>query len=147
MSATDYLETSLLNHVFNDPAWTPPGTYYVGLFSGTRSDDALGGLTEVSTAGGTNYARVSFVPADIGAATGTSPVTKTVTAVLTFPEAGASWGTPNHYAVLDSATVGAGNPLFVQAITTPKAIGAGDTPRIPANTLIFQAGQIISPAA
>jgi hypothetical protein len=145
LSATDYLETSLLNHTFNDPAWTPPGTYYVGLYTGTRSDDALGGLTEVPTAGGTLYARVSFLPADIGAATGTSPVTKTVTAVLTFPEAGASWGTPGFYAVLDAAT--AGNPLFVQAITTPKPIGAGDTPRIPANTLIFQAGTIISPAA
>lgn len=142
MSATDYLEGKLLDHAFGDPSYTAPTTFYVGLLTGTRTDDALGGLTEVT---GGAYARVPFVAADIGAAAGTSPVTKTVTAVLTWAEATASWGTPNHYAIFDALTVG--NALWVQAITTPQAIAIGNTPRIAASTLIFQAGNLISPAA
>lgn len=143
MTATTFLKTALLNHAFNDPAYTQPTTFYVGLLTGTRSnDDDTTGLTEVSTSG-TAYARVSFTAADIGAAAGTDPVAKTVTALLTFAEATASWGTPGFYAVYDASS--AGNALWVQALTNPQLISIGNTPRIPANTLVFQAGDISSP--
>lgn len=128
MTATPYLRQKLLEHATNDPAWTVPTTFYVGLL-----------VTGVEVTGG-SYARQPITNADIGAAAGTDPVEKQVTSVVTYPEATASWGTPNEWGIYDAST--AGNLLWTEAITTPKPIAIGDTARIPANTIKLRTGDL-----
>lgn len=54
-SFSNFLEGSLLDHVFGSVDYTPPVTFYVALFTVTPSDS--GGGTEVS---GGSYARVAM---------------------------------------------------------------------------------------
>jgi len=78
---TDAYERAILDHVFTDPAWTPPVTLYIGL-SSTTPTEAGANFTEPSTG---SYARVSTTASDWSAASGTAPAVKTTTATKTFP--------------------------------------------------------------
>lgn len=135
---TDFLEKALLDHVFTDPTYTPATTLYIALFSGTATDDAGGGLTEVTSGA---YARVSTVAADWSAATGTAPATKTNTAVKTFPTATANWAASanlTNFGIFDAIT--AGNLLMTGLLTTPKPVLLGDTASFAASALVIELG-------
>lgn len=120
-AASNYLENKVLDHVLRNTAYTQPGNLFVGLFkNNSLTNLEAGTLTdEVSTAGGTLYARkaVTFGAAASGTATNS--------ATVTFDAAGADWGTVTAIAILDTVTTG--NVLFYGNLTTSKLIENGDT--------------------
>jgi len=127
-AASNYLELKVLDHVlkYATAPFVAPTTLYVALFTNTSGNAATnleaGTLTdEVVTTGGTLYARQTITFA--AASSGSSATNATVT----FPTAGAAFGTITHVAVVDGATRGAGNVLFWGAVTTSKTIDTGDT--------------------
>jgi 2-keto-4-pentenoate hydratase len=135
-AASDYLENKVLDHVlrYSTAPYTAPSTLYLALFNNVSTATAAnleaGILTdETVTTGGTLYARQTIT---FGAAsTGTS----TSNATVTFPAAGASWGTITHVAIMDGGTRGAGNVLFYGAVTTSKTIDTGDTFQVTSGNL------------
>ena len=120
-AASNYLENKVLDHVLRNTAYTQPGNLFVGLFkNNSLTNLEAGTLTdEVSTAGGTLYARK---PVTFGAA---ASGTATNSATVTFDAAGADWGTITAIAILDTITTG--NVLFYGNLTTSKLIENGDT--------------------
>ncbi len=123
-SKTDYLENAILNHVLRNVAMTSPTTVYVGLLTAAPGESATG--TEVS---GGSYARQSI-------AFGTPSPAGTVTqsADVTFPVAGASWGTIVAYGIYDA--VSAGNLLYYSTVTPNKAISTGDQAKLVAGAVV-----------
>lgn len=118
MSFTDFLELELLDHLFNNGAYTAPANLFVSL-STTTPTDAGGNFTEHV---GDAYARVSTAAADwITAAAGLIDNSN----VITFPTATGSWGTMTHFGIFDALT--GGNLLATGALDTSKLIGNGDT--------------------
>lgn len=110
-------------------------TKYVGLLTGTPTDDAGAGLTEVS---GGAYARQSmglngadWAAAAQGAANVASSVANS--AVKTFPTATAAWGTVTYFGLWDAAT--AGTLVAFGALATSKVVSSGDTASFAASTL------------
>lgn len=119
MSASNFLELELLDHVLGAATYTPPVTVYISLHT---ADPGETGANEVS---GNAYARVAVTnnatnwPA---AAAGL----KSNGIVFTFPTpTGAGWGTVTHFGIWDAAS--AGNNLFGGALSVPKTINADDT--------------------
>lgn len=114
MSAiSDYLENKLVDHVLRNTAYTSPTTVYLALYTTNPTDADTG-----SEVAGGGYARqaVTFSAPSDGA---TSNV-----GAIEFPEATEAWGTITHFGIRDAVT--AGNLLFHGALTTPKAIDAGE---------------------
>lgn len=127
MYASNYLETAILN-LMRGSTLSAPTALYVGLFLSDPTDTGIAG-TEVSYSG---YARqaVTF------SMDGTNAITNS--AVITFPEASASVGSPvTHIGIYDTLT-GTGSPshlwLYGQ-LTTNLTIQAGVSP-------VFRAGSI-----
>lgn len=124
MSASNYLENEILDHILGQGArdFTSPANLYVGLFTTDPTDAGTG--TEVS---GGSYARtaVAFDAAASGSASNTANVT--------FTTATADWGTVTHAAVYDAAS--GGNMLFHGGLTTSKSVTNGDTFQISAGQL------------
>lgn len=122
---SDYLENKILDHCLKGTAFTSPSGVYVGLFKAVTGLEAntIASASEVS---GGSYARVkvgggasiNFNSASAGATTNANDIE--------FPVATADWGTITHVAILDSATLGAGNILFWAALPTSKTVYNGD---------------------
>ena len=138
MSAfSDYAEAKILDLLFNGVAFTAPSVW-VALYT-TDPTDAKSG-TEAT---GGSYARVRVY------ANGGGTPDWTLAAVdapgykianhddVTFPSATVSWGTITHVGALDAST--AGNLLMHGQLTTPKAVGVGDTFKFTAADLIWRA--------
>lgn len=125
-SKSDYLENKILDLIFGGQALTPPTNLYFGLFTVAPSD--AGGGTEVT---GGSYARVSIANnlTNFPAASGGS---KQNAAAVTWPTAGASWGTVVAVGVFDAPT--GGNLLYWTTITN-KIVDSGDTISIPTSGL------------
>ena len=126
MSATNYLENEVLDHVLGQGTrdFTSPANLYVGLFTAVTDGEA-GTVTEVS---GNGYARtaVSFDAASNGSASNTSDVT--------FPAAsGGAWGTITHIGIYDAST--AGNLTFYGSLSASKTISEADIFQITAGSL------------
>lgn len=124
---SNYLENKLLDHSLGTTDYTMP-TVYLALH--TADPGETGSLAaEVPTAGGTLYARqaIAFDAADSGTTDNTD--------IVTFPEAGASWGTISHVSLVDSDVEAAGNVLWYGELTTPKLIDAGDQFRVKAGDI------------
>lgn len=123
MSKTNYLETSLLNHVLRNVSYTSPTQPYVALF--TVAPDETGGGTEVSGGG---YARQ--------AVTFTAPAPDSVsnTTDVTFPIASAGWGTIVAFAVMDAPT--GGNMLYYANLTVARDVLTSDQLRFPTSQLV-----------
>ena len=99
-------------------------TAYVSLHT---ADPANTGASEVS---GSAYARqgpITFANA------GANPTVASNAAIVTFPTATAGWGTVSYFGIWDAAT--AGNFRGSGALTTPKPVNTGDTPRFIANAM------------
>ena len=69
--------------------------------------------------------------------TGSNPTVSSNSAIVTFPAATAAWGTVGFFGVWDAAT--GGNFRGSGAVTTPKAVGIGDTARFAAGALTVTA--------
>jgi hypothetical protein len=132
MSFSDYLEDKVLDHVFGGNAYTAPTTLYVGLFTTTPTDSAVG--TEVS---GNAYARESVA----FTVSGTNPTEAASNAAVEFTAATGSWGTVTYAGVFDALT--SGNMIAYSQLTDPadlstplpKTIGTGDVFRISSGNL------------
>lgn len=128
---TNYLEATLLDHVFGGRTYTPPATLYVGLSSTAPADDGTG-ITEPTVGGYTRVAIDNGATSTVWNVDGTDG-TKTNAEVITFPAATADWGAPiTHFFIADSAT---GGVLAYGALGVAKTIGVGDTASFGAGSL------------
>lgn len=135
MSASNYLENEILDHILSAAAWTAPATLYVALHTADPGDTGTQATNETT---GTSYARVAVTnnatnfPAAAGGA-------KSNGTAINFPTPGSGgWGTVTHWSIGDAAS-GAGNILFSGALTVSKTINSGDTVSFPVGDLDFTA--------
>ena len=132
MSASDYLETQILTHIFRTASFTKPSALYVALFTTAPAEDGTGG-TEVS---GGSYARVQNGPSD--AAWGLSGSVVSNTPEIIFPAPTGNWGSIAAFGVYDASS--AGNYLGGAALAIPKTVNNGDAaPRYLAGALTWTA--------
>tara|TARA_R110000737_G_scaffold350326_1_gene388959 strand:- start:1986 stop:2390 length:405 start_codon:yes stop_codon:yes gene_type:complete len=121
MSASDYLELEVLDHVLGKGTrdFPSPTTLAVALFTVMPNDAGTGG-TEVANLYG--YARQSatFATASAGSSS--------TSADLTYgPASGGAFGTIVGVGIYDSLTHGAGNPLIFATLAVDKTVSDGDT--------------------
>lgn len=118
-SFSDYLENKLLDHVFNDSAYTAPSPY-LALCTAVPTDASTGStITEASYTG---YARLAIAGSDMSAASSGS---KTNSATLTFAACTASSSTIIGWAICDASTVG---NMLVWGTATSTVISTTQTP-------------------
>jgi hypothetical protein len=123
-------DVKVMNEVFGGVDAAPPATLYFGLSTTAPAKDSTG-VTEPSANG---YARVAMTNNATNFPTATTSAgvtTKQNGTVITFPQASGSWGTPGYWVVYDAAS--GGTLVAYGNITTPKAVGSGDTPSFSAN--------------
>lgn len=123
-----YSANQLLNKLLRSTDFTPTASYWVSLHTGTP-DAALranniAGASEVI--GAVGYARI-----EVRGGTGNTFSISTAGATensgnISYAAATASWGTVVTAALMDSATLGAGNVILYGALTVPKAVDTGD---------------------
>ncbi len=125
MAKTDYLETSMLNHVLRNVSYTSPTQPYVALYTVAPTD--VGGGTEV-TGGGYARQAVTF--------TAPAPDSVSNTTDVTFPIASAGWGTVVAFGIFDAAT--GGNLLYYANLTVARDVLINDQLRFPTGQLIVE---------
>lgn len=130
---SDYLANELLDHAFNNSAYTAPTTTYVGLTTATIDDTDDGDtITEVSAGG---YAR-ELVDENGGSSPTWSLAAAELVSNLANVDIGpatASWGTVVAAFVADALT--SGEVLFYDNGVSDQAVGNGDTFRFPTGDL------------
>lgn len=116
-------ENALVEHIFLETAYSPAATVYLALATSDPGEAATGAsMNEVANSG--SYARTAIT---FGAA-GSRRVTQS--GAVNFPAATGSWGTVSHWAIVTSATYGAGNVLAYGAFAVAKSIVSGNTPSV-----------------
>ena len=128
-SLSNYSENALLGHLFTS-AYTAPSNIYLALLTADPTSGDGASITEAANANG--YARTAI---SFGAA---SARRVTQDALLTFPAASGSWGTITHWALVDSATYGAGNVLAHGAFSSSFSPVAGNTPKVAAGQVYVE---------
>ena len=119
-SLTDFAELELLDHIFENGAYSPQATMYMALFT---SDPGEGGSVSGEPSGN-GYARTAIT---FAAATARRV---TQTGIVTFPQVvTASWGTLTHWAIMDASS--GGNMLAYGALQTSIVTVVGNVPFIP----------------
>lgn len=120
MSAlSDYAENKLLDHAVGTTSFTMPATVRVALFTTSASLANLEAGTLTGEVSGGSYARQTptFSAASGGATSNTGTITFT-----NMPGA-----VTRFVALMDSATIGAGNVLFYGQLAADKTTTLGDT--------------------
>ena len=122
MSASNYLELKLLDHVLGSTSYSQPSAIYVALSTGSFNDDASG--TELS---GNGYTRkvVTFGTASSGSISNNSAVE--------FDTATGDQGTISHFGIFDASS--GGNLLYHGAFSSSKVISTGDVLKISSSSL------------
>lgn len=130
-SLTNYAENALLNHLTRNSAYSPAATLYLALCTADPTDAATGAsMNEVANIGGYARTAITFSAA--------SSRRVEQDGAVTFPTASGGWGTVTHWAIVDSATHGAGNVLAYGAFTTGKSIVSGNTPSISSEEIYIE---------
>jgi hypothetical protein len=139
MPFVDSIEQALLNHFFNDGAYTPDATMFLAL-SSTTPTDAGGNFTEPTTGG---YARIAIGATEMGAAGGTAPAEKSNTSALTFATASADWDNSpvTHFGVCSADVEGVADVLAWGALAVSKDVNNGDTASFAIGALDFRLGK------
>tara|TARA_B100000902_G_scaffold253356_1_gene239861 strand:- start:1242 stop:1622 length:381 start_codon:yes stop_codon:yes gene_type:complete len=121
MPLSNFLANEILDDVFSGNAYSPPGTFYLALY--TSAPSAAGGGTEIS---GNGYTRktVAFT---------TTAQQSTNSGAVEFPTATGSWGTIVAVGVFDAST--SGNLLCYASLSSSKTITTGDVLRVPSGDL------------
>jgi hypothetical protein len=122
MSFSTTIDQAILDHFYGLASWTAPTNTWAG-YSTTTPTKAGTNVTEPNS-GTTGYGRV-----EVTAWTRASSEVDN-DAVIEFPEATGDQGTITHAVLYDAETEG--NMLWFGALTAPKAVTTGDTPRFPA---------------
>ena len=121
---SDYLENKVLEHVFENSAYTAPSTLFAALFTVAPSD--TGGGTEVSGGG---YVRKTAA----FTVSGTNPTTATNGSAIEYPTATGNYGTVVAVGVFDASS--SGNLLAYANLDTSKVVSTGDVFRFNAGDL------------
>ena len=122
MSASNYLELKLLDHVLGSTSYSQPSAIYVALSTGSFNDDASG--TELSGNGYTRKA-ITFGTASSGSIASNSAVE--------FDTATGSWGSVGFFGLYDASS--SGNLLYHGAFSASKTIETGDILKISSGSL------------
>lgn len=134
---SDYLEVEIRKHIFRTGSFTKPTVLAVALCT-VATTDADTGATITEIPAGRGYTRATLNPLDANwsAPDGTAGQTKNQ-AILSFGTvSGSDWPAVTHCAILDSATLGAGNVLFHGAVTLAKTPVVGDPATFPVDTFV-----------
>lgn len=126
---SDYLENSLINHIFRTASWSKPTTLAIALLTTAAVDSDSGNFsagTGVEVVNANAYARETNNPADANWDAPSDGDTAN-SAAITFTQATGSWGSIVAMAIVDSATYDAGNMLFHSTVGTARTIDSGDT--------------------
>ena len=130
-SLSDYSENELLDHVFN-AAYTASSTIYLALCTADPTDAATGASMN-ETANSNAYARTAIV---FGAAASRRV---TQSGDVSFPEATGTYGAAiTHWAIVDSATYGAGNVLAHGAFNSSFTPVSGNTVTVPSTSVYVE---------
>lgn len=122
-SLSNYAENALIEHITTEAAYSPATTIYLALCTGDPTDAGTGAsMNEVSNSN--NYSRKAI------AFSAASSRRVTQNGTVTYDQASGSWGTVSHWAIVDSATHGAGNVLAYGAFAASKSIVSGNTPSV-----------------
>lgn len=139
---SNYLATAVLEHVLGKTTYTAPSSVYFGLWTVTLDDQSTGSTagepTDTYSAGPPEqgYKRITKTnnTTTWPSAIGVDVATKSNGVAITWPTAGADWGTITHFAICDD--VSTGNILYWGQLTTAKVISAGDTASFSATALV-----------
>jgi len=126
-SLSNYLEAKVLQHFFGGAQQTAPQALYVALYVSDPTDSDTG--TEVN---GSGYARQQITFGAVSTNGAKSVVSNNN--LITFPQAGGSWGTVTHIGVRDAAN--GGNLLSYTPIPVSKAIEYGDRFEFPIGSIV-----------
>lgn len=119
MSASNYLELEILDHVLGGADYTRPATVYVSLHT---SDPGETGTNETS---GTDYARKSVTNNDTNWPAASAGNKSNGTAITFATPGSGGWSSPvTHFGIWDASTNG--NFLFGGALSVSKTINQGD---------------------
>jgi len=127
MSASNYLELELLDHLFGKGSYTPP-TVYVALCTSAPSDTDTG--STITEATYTGYSRKSTAAGDWN--TAASGAIDNANAI-TFDACTGGSSNVTHFALVDAAS--AGNVLVWGALDSTLAVSNGITPEFAAGAL------------
>lgn len=129
---SDYLSNELLDHAFNNAAYTQPDTY-VALVDTTVGDSDTG--SSISEPSGGSYARVQVNPNGAGSPTWDTAASGTVfnEVPVEMGTATASWGTIVGVAIVDASSTG--NLLMYDNAIADQAIGSADVTRFVGSAL------------
>lgn len=135
----DDYQAITLDSLFGDnKAAGAPTTLYVALSTASVDFDGSG-LNEPDT--GDGYGRVSVTNNSTNfpdASLTGGQMAKALATLVTFPTPTDAWGNTLYWALMDSVTVGAGDPIaFGRFGGQSKNVETGDTITIPANTLVI----------
>lgn len=122
MSASNYLEAKILEHVLKNTAYTSPVTVYLSLHT---ADPAETGANEAT---GGSYARQSIAFSAASNPAGTIANSGTVTFT------GMPAGTWTYFAIWDASTVG--NCLVEGPLGASKTTGSGDSVQFAASSVV-----------
>ena len=142
MSASDYLELELLDHVLGGADYARPATVYLALYSAAPTD--TGGGTELTNGTAPGYARTAITndATNFPAATtnGTSGKAEKKLAVAHSSPANSdgsnNWPTVVAWALFDTST---GGNLLLRGAVAPLAVTPGAQFTVPADTVVLRA--------
>lgn len=122
--ASNYLETSIVNHFFRNSAVSAPATVYVKLFTAV-SDAEAGTGTEATFTG--------YSPSAVTFGAPTNGVTSNSASVSWSASSGPE--TLTHFGVFDGTGTGANALTIIKALTASKVVNNGDTATFAASAL------------
>lgn len=131
----NFVDQKIMALVFGGVAYTPGGTYTLGLSTTTVNNDGTG-ITEPS---GGAYARVSISNVAgqwTQASVAGGGYQASNTNAVSFPTATASWGTVTDWFIMDGTNLVAAGKLQVGGTNTAQTVSNG-------NTISFGAGQLV----
>ena len=132
---SDYLEKTLLNHVFGGLVYTPPAKLYVGVSLTPIQDDGTG-ISEPSAAHGYSRVEIDNIDTSWKEAVVVSGVGRKSNDIeITFPEASGNWGTITHFFISDS--LAGGNVLGYGVLDTARELLSGDIAKFLVGTLVI----------
>lgn len=114
----DEIERAILDHVFSDPIYTPPATWFLCLSTTTPVDDGTN-FTEPATGG---YARLPTTAGDWAAATGSAPASKANSSPLIFPPSSGSQGTFTYFGLALASIPGVADIKFFGVLGSSIAV-------------------------
>lgn len=118
---SNYLESQIRKHLFRTGSFVKPAVIAVALCTVAPTDASTGAtLTEPPEADGYSRATLNPLDANWSAPDATGGVTRNQAALDFGSVENNNWDEVTHFAIVDDATVGAGNVLIWGSVLTPR---------------------------